>query len=148
MQGRAVNEKDFQTLVHEHYDRIFRAARFMCGDQYAAEDLVHETFLAAAQSFGRFQGRSSVYTWLYGIMLNKFRRWIRKRRTGTVSLHGLGREQERSIEETRPILKEAFTIHFVGKDSIKMAEENGFIDKGKFAIVDGVPHAQCLFMGE
>ncbi len=62
---------DFQSLVEEHYDRLFRAARFMCGDQQAAEDLVQETFLAAGETLDRFQGRSSPYTWLYGILLEQ-----------------------------------------------------------------------------
>jgi RNA polymerase sigma-70 factor (ECF subfamily) len=84
-----VNEDQFQKVVEQHYDRLFRAARFMCADEHAAEDLVHETFLAAAESFSRFRGRSTVYTWLYGIMLNKLRRWIRRRRRSTVSLQQL-----------------------------------------------------------
>jgi RNA polymerase sigma-70 factor (ECF subfamily) len=103
LQGQTVTERDFQKLVHDHYDRIFRAARFMCGDQHAAEDLVHETFLAAAESIHRFRGHSSVYTWLYGIMLNKFRRWVRRKRTSVVSLEVLGSGQSnRSAEETIP----------------------------------------------
>jgi len=92
-----VSERDFQDLVHEHYDRIFRAARFMCGDAQAAEDLVQETFLAAAESLGRFQGRSSTYTWLYGILLNKFRRWVRRKHASIISLHqlqGAGDEEQ------------------------------------------------------
>jgi RNA polymerase sigma-70 factor (ECF subfamily) len=43
-----------------------------------AEDLVQETFLAAAKSFDSFKGRSSFYTWLYGIFMNKFRSRLRK----------------------------------------------------------------------
>ncbi|MHC5033784.1 MAG: RNA polymerase sigma factor, partial [Planctomycetota bacterium] len=49
---------DFHELVDQHYDRLFRAARFMCSDLAAAEDLVQETFLAAAESLKKFEGRS------------------------------------------------------------------------------------------
>ena len=95
-----VNEQDFHKLAQDHYDRLFRAARFMCGSDDAAEDLVHETFLAAAQSYGRFQHRSSTYTWLYGIMLNKFRRWVRKKRGRVLSLQRPAEEGDaRSAEQ-------------------------------------------------
>ncbi len=90
-----MNEKAFRKLVDEHYDRIFRAARFMCGDASAAEDLVQETFLAAAQSLSSFEGRSSTYTWLYGILLNKLRRWLRRKNAAAVSLQALAPEDER-----------------------------------------------------
>lgn len=94
-----MTEKGFRKLVEEHYERLFRAARFMCADQQAAEDLVHETFLAAAESFGRFQGRSSTYTWLYGIMLNKLRRWLRRRSSAAVSLQQFGGSDQESLED-------------------------------------------------
>jgi RNA polymerase sigma-70 factor (ECF subfamily) len=95
-----VNEKIFRKLVDEHYDRIFRAARFMCGDAAAAEDLVQETFLAAAESLKTFEGRSSTYTWLYGILLNKFRRWLRRKQATAISLQTMaGDEDHRGSEE-------------------------------------------------
>jgi RNA polymerase sigma-70 factor (ECF subfamily) len=83
-----VTETDLHRLVEDHYDRLFRAARFMAGDLGTAEELVQDTFLAAAEGGKRFEGRSSEYTWLYGILLNKFRRWLRRKRPRTVPLAG------------------------------------------------------------
>ncbi|MGD2174612.1 MAG: RNA polymerase sigma factor [Candidatus Brocadiaceae bacterium] len=85
-----MTEKEFHRLVEAHYDRLFRAARFMCGSDQGAEDLVQETFLAAADARDRFEGRSSDYTWLYGILLNKFRRWLRRKSSSFISLQRLG----------------------------------------------------------
>lgn len=82
------SNKAIEKLAREHYDRIFRAALFMCGKRDAAEDLVQETFLAATKSLPSFLGRSSTYTWLYGIMLNKFKAWLRTKRS-PVSLDGM-----------------------------------------------------------
>ncbi len=90
---------DFNELVEEHYDRLFRAAQFMCGDPQAAEDLLHETFVAAAGALKRFEQRSSVYTWLYGILLNKFRRWIRRRKRPVYSLQRMGEGPDRRPAE-------------------------------------------------
>lgn len=67
----------------------------MCGRADSAEDLVQETFLAAIKSLRSFKGKSSHYTWLYGIMLNKFRAWLRGKK-GVVSLQDLARSEGES----------------------------------------------------
>ncbi len=90
-----MTEDDLHRLVDRHYDRLFRAARFMCGDEEAAEDLVQETFLAAIDARHRFEGRSSDYTWLYGILLNKFRGWVRRRKASFLSLQELSGPSDR-----------------------------------------------------
>jgi RNA polymerase sigma-70 factor, ECF subfamily len=54
------------------------------GDEAKAEDLIQETFLAAFQSKESFAGRSSVRSWLIGILKHKivdsFRKESREKR--------------------------------------------------------------------
>jgi RNA polymerase sigma-70 factor (ECF subfamily) len=77
---------ELRELAEQYYDRLFRSALVMCGDDDVAEELVQDTFLAAAKGLDRFEGRSSYYTWLYGILLNKFRGWLRKKDRPPMSL--------------------------------------------------------------
>jgi len=69
-----------QELVVAHGDRLFRSACLLCGNEAEAQDLVQETFLQAVRSANGFEGRSSVYTWLHGILLNLTRHYHRDRK--------------------------------------------------------------------
>lgn len=66
----------------------------MCGDETVAEELVQETFVGAVKSINNFEGRSSYYTWLYAILRNKFRSWLRKKDRKPVSLERTAGEEE------------------------------------------------------
>lgn len=89
----------FTEVVEEHYESIFRGAISVSGDRHVAEEIVQETFVSAFRKFDSFSGRSSVFSWLYGIMLNKYRdhcrRMKRLRRLGFVR-----RDTESSQAET------------------------------------------------
>jgi len=69
-----------QELVASYGDRLFRSACLLCGNEAEAQDLVQETLLQAVRSQDRFGGRSSVYTWLHGILLNLTRHYHRERK--------------------------------------------------------------------
>ena len=67
-------------LWAEYAERVRRAALMLTGNIWDADDLVQETFVTVADTAKPFEGRSAVYTWLYGILLNLDRR--RRRRLG------------------------------------------------------------------
>lgn len=69
---------DIDQTTQEHFARIHRAALVLSGNPWDADDLAQETFLILARQGGDFQGRSSIYTWLYGILLNLDRRERRR----------------------------------------------------------------------
>jgi RNA polymerase sigma-70 factor (ECF subfamily) len=69
-----------QELVVLHGDRLFRSACLLCGNEAEAQDLVQETLLQAVGSAQHFGRRSSLYTWLHGILLNLTRHYHRDRK--------------------------------------------------------------------
>lgn len=75
-----VAEFDLNHVYDTYFQRIHRAALMLTGSPWEADDLTQETFAVAARSGHGFEGRSHIYTWLYGILLNLDRR--RRRSSG------------------------------------------------------------------
>lgn len=67
-------------IVDEHYDRVYRLARVMSGNDEDAKDLAQETFLEALRGLDRFRGDSSISTWLIAILRRRFLLSLRRRR--------------------------------------------------------------------
>ena len=62
---------DAQTNVAQHRDYLYRYALLHLRDASRADDVVQETLLAAVESPERFSCRSSLRTWLTGILKHK-----------------------------------------------------------------------------
>jgi RNA polymerase sigma-70 factor (ECF subfamily) len=63
--------RDPSVWLEQHGDALFRYALLHLGDRADAEDAVQDTLLAALTARERFTGRSSVRTWLIGILKHK-----------------------------------------------------------------------------
>jgi len=69
-----------EDLVHLYGDRLLRSAYLLCGNESDAQDLVQDTLILAIKAAWRFRGKSALYTWLHGILINQTRRYHRKRK--------------------------------------------------------------------
>ncbi len=57
-----------RALFDQHYDFIYRSALRLGVTQAAVDDVVQETFIVVGRRLEDFEGRSSVRTWLFGIL--------------------------------------------------------------------------------
>jgi RNA polymerase sigma-70 factor, ECF subfamily len=71
---------DFESVVREHQQRIYRFLFAMLRDHDAASTLTQECFLRAFKNWKSFRGDSSVATWLTKIAVNLARDHRRDRR--------------------------------------------------------------------
>lgn len=61
---------DYQTLVAEFADRVYRQALRMLGLRQDAEDATQEVFLKVFNGLPRFRGESDIGTWIFRITFN------------------------------------------------------------------------------
>jgi RNA polymerase sigma-70 factor, ECF subfamily len=70
---RAGDERAFVALVERHQGSMLRLATAFVPSQAIAEEVVQDTWLAMLRGIGSFEGRSSVKTWLFQILVNRAR---------------------------------------------------------------------------
>ncbi len=84
---REGDEAAFQLLVDAYGPMLLRLAMMHVPSRAVAEEVLQETWLAVLNGIGRFEGRSSLKTWITSILLNTARtRGERERRTLPFSL--------------------------------------------------------------
>ena len=70
---RSGDESAFAELVGRYQPRLLRVAEVTVGSRAVAQEVVQDTWLAVVRGVDRFEGRSSLKTWLFRIMLNRAR---------------------------------------------------------------------------
>lgn len=79
---RAGDRDAFQTLVERHHGSLVRLAAMFVSTRSSAEEVAQETWVAALDGVGAFEGRSSIKTWLFRIVVNRAKtRGVREARS-------------------------------------------------------------------
>jgi RNA polymerase sigma-70 factor (ECF subfamily) len=78
---RAGDRNEFARLVDLFSGKIYRLALQITGNTQDAEDVLQETFLKAFHALPKFEGRSSLSTWLYRIAVNEALMILRQQKT-------------------------------------------------------------------
>ena len=134
-QVRAGNRSAIQTVVETYLAQILRAARGAGLDPQRAEDVTQATFTTFIEAAPRFEGRSSVRTWLFGILYKKIAEARR------------ARQRDRQMDE----IDEAFESRFDASGSwstppqpIDTALHHKEVETEIFACLDAAPLRQTL----
>ncbi len=69
----AGDEDAFEALVGLHHGALLRLARVFVPTQALAEEVVQETWLAVLGGLRSFEGRASLRTWIFRILMNRAR---------------------------------------------------------------------------
>lgn len=65
------DEEAFTLLVNRYYNSLLRLAMFYVPSRAVAEEVVQETWIGVLQGIGRFEGRSSLKTWIFSILTHR-----------------------------------------------------------------------------
>jgi RNA polymerase sigma-70 factor (ECF subfamily) len=83
---RPGEERAFDELVSQQHGALIRMAMGYVADREVAEEVVQDTWMAVIESLHRFEGRSSIRTWICGILIHKAKdRGVREKRHTTFS---------------------------------------------------------------
>ncbi|AGB23216.1 RNA polymerase sigma factor, sigma-70 family [Mycobacterium sp. JS623] len=84
---RAGDEGAFAQLVDQHAPSMLRVARGYVPSREIAEEVVQETWIALLKGIDNFEGRSSLRTWLFAVMINIAKaRGLRERRDADAAI--------------------------------------------------------------
>ncbi|MEO0087884.1 MAG: sigma-70 family RNA polymerase sigma factor [candidate division WOR-3 bacterium] len=82
-------EEEFNEIVKMYYERIYNLSKKILKDNEKAFDATQEIFIKAYKNLNKFQGRSTIFTWLYRIAVNHCLYLLRKEKS---------KEKEEEIE--------------------------------------------------
>lgn len=79
--------KTLEQAYQEYYERLFTLALRITGEPDSAQDILQNAFFNALKSWDKFEGRSSYYTWLYTIVLNSAKKYIKEEKRLPVDIY-------------------------------------------------------------
>lgn len=68
----------FERLVEHWQDRLWRHARRLTGDEDAAWDVLQDSWIGVSRSIGALSDPDAFPAWIYQVVSNKCRDWIRR----------------------------------------------------------------------
>jgi RNA polymerase sigma-70 factor (ECF subfamily) len=112
---RAGDEQEFMRLVGELGPSLLRVARLYVRTRATAEEVVQETWLGVLNGLDRFEGRSSLKTWIFRILTNTAKtRGVRESRSIPFSALGddVGDEGDSTVDPDRFLAEGEYAGHW------------------------------------
>ena len=96
---RAGDETAFTEMVNQYHGALIRLALAHVSDRSVAEEVVQDVWMAVLEGIDRFEGRSSLKTWVFSILTNKAKtRGVRESRS--IAMSALSAEGEEGDDPT------------------------------------------------
>ena len=153
---RGGDEAAFVCLVNTYSAALSRLAMAFVASDALAEEVVQETWLAVLTGIARFEGRSSVKTWIFKILVNRAKtRAIREKRTVNFSeLEDRSEPGQPAVDPARflPPSHPVWPGHWASplerwstsaEDAVVSRETMGVLQRG----LEGLPPAQRIVVG-
>src|SRR5439155_7366370 len=97
---RAGDEAAFRALMREYGGAMLRVAQMYVSSRAVAEEVVQDAWIGVLRGIGRFEGRSSLKTWLFRIVANTAKtRGVREARS--IPFTSLGGDSEGTVDADR-----------------------------------------------
>jgi RNA polymerase sigma-70 factor (ECF subfamily) len=146
------DEAAFGGLIDAYSAPLLRLAITFVHSRSVAEEVVQETWMAVVTGIGRFEGRSSVKTWLFKILTNKAKtRALRERRTIPFSDFEIDTGDQPAVDATRflPATHSQWPGHWATPPQPwSMGPEGAALDRETLAVLrralEDLPHAQRM----
>ena len=112
---RRGDEAAFAGLVGRYHGPLLRFAMAFVPSEAIAEEVVQETWIGVLEGLSRFEGRSSLKTWIYRILTNQAKtRGVRESRSVPFSTLGSQGDdpQEPAVDPSRFLKSGPWTDHW------------------------------------
>jgi RNA polymerase sigma-70 factor (ECF subfamily) len=93
-----------ERLIVKYQNRIYNIVLKICVDPDDAAELTQETFVKILENLGKFEGRSSFYTWAFRIAVNLTLNYCQ--RNARLTVRSLDAEEQQYSGPARQALKE------------------------------------------
>ncbi|HLK60613.1 MAG TPA: RNA polymerase sigma factor [Chthonomonadaceae bacterium] len=140
---QAGDEEAFNALYRQYAGRVLAFARQITGSRTEAEDLTQETFLAAYKGLIGFRGQANLLTWIFSILV---RRWRDQHRSAKPPLVAYIEGDEAQTEESLPSHRDGNPEHRLTAIAIGQALETlepAFREAFVLVAVQGLTHREA-----
>ncbi|EYF00727.1 RNA polymerase sigma factor [Chondromyces apiculatus] len=117
------------TAYDQHHAAVRAFARRLLGDDAAAEDLVHEVFVSLPSAVRRFEGKSSLRTFLISIAVNHARHHLRAATRNRAAMARFAQEPESTAEDPEHLAHRASLARALATalDALPMEQRVAFV---------------------
>ena len=132
------DHSSFKELYDLYKDRIYTTSLRMLGNTQDAEEAAQDTFIKIFRSIKKFQGNSSIFTWMYRIAVNTCIEHLRKRKN--MPQHESIDDPEGSLPDI-PDIDKSVTARLIIEREIELLPE-GFKTVFVLHAIEGFKHRE------